>query len=99
MSVLEAMAAGLPVVASEVGGIPELVDAETGLLVPPEDSAALANAGMREAGRPERASARLGRGARARIEERFDLESWGREHIGLYERELERAGAPVDTPS
>jgi glycosyltransferase involved in cell wall biosynthesis len=44
-AVLEAMAAGLPVVATHVGGVPELVvDAETGLLVPPQDPAALSRA-------------------------------------------------------
>jgi glycosyltransferase involved in cell wall biosynthesis len=99
MSVLEAMAAGLPVVASEVGGIPELVDAETGVLVPPEDPAALSTAVERLLA-DQGLRARLGAAGRARAEERFDLESWGRAHIRLYERELERAGViPVDTPS
>ncbi|MEM2146867.1 MAG: glycosyltransferase [Candidatus Jordarchaeaceae archaeon] len=41
---IEAMASGLPVVATNVGGIPELVDSETGILVPPQDPNSLAEA-------------------------------------------------------
>jgi glycosyltransferase involved in cell wall biosynthesis len=45
VSVIEAMAAGLPVVATSVGGVPELVEQErTGVLVPPRDRAGLARA-------------------------------------------------------
>ena len=45
LSIMEAMAAGLPVVATEVGGVPELVvDGRTGILVPPKDPDALAEA-------------------------------------------------------
>jgi glycosyltransferase involved in cell wall biosynthesis len=62
----EAMASGLPVVASDVGGIPEVVrDGVTGLLVPPGDVGALAAALDRLAADPE-LRARLSAGARDR---------------------------------
>lgn len=65
VALMEAMAAGLPVIATRVAGIPELVDDTVGWLVPPDDPAALLRA-MREACEPgERA--RRGRAARERI--------------------------------
>lgn len=99
MSVLEAMAAGLPVVASAVGGVPELVDSETGLLVPAGDAPELARAIDRLL-RDSELRERLGAAGRARVEDQFGLDSWRRAHVTLYMRELQRAGvAPVDRAS
>jgi glycosyltransferase involved in cell wall biosynthesis len=69
--VLEAMAAGVPVVASAVSGIPEVVvDGETGWLVPPEDPEALADALGEVLAGPEEAR-RRGEAGRRRVDERF----------------------------
>ncbi|MGC4000186.1 MAG: glycosyltransferase family 4 protein [Anaeromyxobacter sp.] len=71
LSLLEAMAFGLPVVASRIEAIPEIVaDGETGLLVPPRDSAALGAALGALVADPRRA-ARMGAAGRARAQARF----------------------------
>ena len=72
MAVLEAAACGVPVVASAVGGVPELVDdGRTGLLVPPGDAAALAGALTRLLSDPVEAD-RMGRAGWARVRARHD---------------------------
>jgi glycosyltransferase involved in cell wall biosynthesis len=71
MGILEAMAAGLPVVASDVGAIPEIVENEvTGLLITPGDIDGLANA-MRILLSDLSLRVRMGDTARKRIEERY----------------------------
>ena len=71
--VLEAMAAGLPVAATAVGGVPELVTpGQTGWLAPPEDAPALAVALGRLLGDPEHCRA-LGRAGRRRVVRDFSL--------------------------
>jgi glycosyltransferase involved in cell wall biosynthesis len=85
LTILEAMAAGLPVIATHVGGTPEVIDDTCGRLVPPRDPAALAaalrdlalNRGMREA---------LGGAARQRVETRFTIERMVRDYRDVYYR-------------
>jgi glycosyltransferase involved in cell wall biosynthesis len=75
MSILEAMALGRPVVATDVGGIAEAVaDGETGIVVPPGDTAAAASALATLAADPARARD-MGERARARQRELFDGEA------------------------
>ena len=70
---VEAAATGVPIVSTPVSGIPELVrDGETGLVVAPRDPVALAGALERLLDSPE-LGVRLREGARARVEEYFDL--------------------------
>jgi glycosyltransferase involved in cell wall biosynthesis len=95
MSVLEAMASGLPVVASAVGGIPELVvDGETGVLVPSGDPAALADAIAMFAESPD-ARARFGAAGQRRARERFSVVRFRQAHLDLYRAELTRGGIPA----
>lgn len=81
---LEAMSVGLPVVATSVGGLPEVVeDGETGLLVPPRDPEALARAMLRLYRDPDLCS-ELGRTARARALALFDVRRMVAEYEDLY---------------
>lgn len=89
-AVIEAMAAGLPVVATNVGGIPELITpGTTGLLVPPGDAVALATSVLDLMDRPGFASS-LGQAARARIEQEFSFDRMVASFESLYESRIER---------
>lgn len=91
-SILEAMSAGVPVVATNVGGNPEIVeDGVTGLLVPTRDSAALAKAMIRMFDEPGLRLA-FGAAGRRRIDTVFSMERSLESVEKLYER-LMRKGA------
>jgi sugar transferase (PEP-CTERM/EpsH1 system associated) len=84
-TILEAMASGLPVVATHVGGNPELVeDGKTGKLVPPGDAAALAQA-LLEYVRDSRQLLEHGRAARERIDTRFSMAAMVAGYLGVYD--------------
>ncbi len=90
MATAEAMAAGLPVVASRAGGLAELVvDGETGLLVEPENPAALAEAMARLAGDSSLRD-RLGQAGQRRIAEQFGIDATVQAHETLYAEVVNR---------
>jgi glycosyltransferase involved in cell wall biosynthesis len=89
----EASALGRPVVATRVGGVAEWArDGETALLVPPNDSAALADALASLANDPER-SRQLGARAMAHVLPRFTAERVARSFEGIYDEMLTRSAA------
>jgi L-malate glycosyltransferase len=93
MALLEAMALGIPVVASAVGGIPEIVtDAESGRLVGPRSARALATACLELANDRTSASA-IGARGRAVVETRFSHRRNGEALVTLYRNVAREAGA------
>ena len=91
-SIMDAMASRLPVVATEVGGIPEVVvKNETGLLVPPYDPERLAEA-IIQLYHDRGLAARLGKRGYEVVHERFSAEAMARRIIAVYERIAARKG-------
>ncbi|MGH9058558.1 MAG: glycosyltransferase, partial [Acidimicrobiales bacterium] len=86
LAVMEAMAAGLPVVATTVGGLDELIDdGKSGRLVPPDDARALAGAVEELLACPPQAAA-LARAGSARMRRAYTVEAMVDEWLELYAR-------------
>ncbi|MDE2772217.1 MAG: glycosyltransferase family 4 protein [Gemmatimonadota bacterium] len=93
VAALEAMACELPVAASRVGGLPEIVDEQVGALFEPADPEGLAAAvaQLLESGRLEQ----LGRRARARVVERWSNDRLAERHLEVYRKLIARRGNPA----
>ncbi len=88
---LEAMALSKPIVASHVSALPEIVvHGETGLLVPPADSAALADSITPLLTEPARAQA-MGERGRMRLEKEFTVQRMAQQHAAVYKEAASRA--------
>jgi len=98
VALMEALATGLPVVASRLSGIPELVrDGDTGVLAEPGDSGDLARALRGVLADPEAAMARA-RAGRRLIEEEFEIERSADRMLELFGANRVRAGAVAASP-
>ena len=89
---LEALAMGCPVVASQVNGVPELIeDHKTGLLVPPRDPQALATA-IREVLSDSTAASKMGAAGRAVVQERFTVDHMVANTTAIFDAAMQDAG-------
>ncbi len=90
LSVMEAQAAGIPVVVSEVGGLPDLViEGKTGLLAPPGDSETLARKIIQMLKDPRQARS-MAAAAREQVVNYFSLEQMVEGTLGIYEENIGR---------
>jgi len=98
LAALEAMAYGKPVIATQAGGLPEVVeDGKTGLLVPPDDADALARAMIELLGNPSRRT-EMGNAGYERAREKFQIEDNVKATLDVYERvRAERGVSGVST--
>ena len=91
MVLLEAMAAGTPIVATAVGGVPDVLTPEMARLVPAEDPSALADA-IHDALSDRAGSAARADRAHARWSDQYDVPSWIAAHDAMYRAAVERSG-------
>ncbi len=96
LAVLEAMMAGLPVVATSVGDIPNVVTDGTGVVVPPHQPEMLADALDDLLKNPEKRRA-MGKAAQQRAMEEYSIDAWMQKHLALYRDVLASNGGVSST--
>jgi glycosyltransferase involved in cell wall biosynthesis len=99
MALLEAMSAGLPIVATTVGSVPSVLNrSDIGHLVPPRDSEALA-AAIRPFLEDRAKRESFGAGAKKRVQEHFSASAMARKYVDLYREILIRKGSGMSATS
>jgi glycosyltransferase involved in cell wall biosynthesis len=94
-AVIQAMAAARPLVATDVGGIPELVNAQSAALVPPRQPSRLAQE-MEALARDSRRRKLMGTEGKRRFEEKLAAKTWARRLAALYHDVLNDADQGVE---
>jgi glycosyltransferase involved in cell wall biosynthesis len=89
LSLLEAMAFGIPVVATDVGGVGELLQGSAGVLVPPSEPSRLASELASLSSDPTRAQ-RMGRVGEARVRAEYSVDRMADEYVALYHQLVQR---------
>ncbi|MFC1548653.1 glycosyltransferase family 4 protein [Candidatus Omnitrophota bacterium] len=92
--IIEAMACGKPVISTNVGGPREIITSDTGILIEPDDPGMLAEAIIRLSDDPDRMEL-LGRNARKRAEEKFDITEITGQMENIIKKEIEKGSLRV----